>query len=502
MLSAGLLYLAFPPVALWPLSFISLALLTLIVRKLRPGWAFLAAFIWATLFFLAHISWMLVATDNSFIAWIALSVSQAFFIALWGLLFSWGQSRRFSTNLWLNSLVAALLWTGFEQIRSRWPFGGFPWAKLAYGQVDSPILNLAPWGGEVAISFFVAFVGALLSYVLLPKEGRSRWLVRITALASCAVVSLATLFIPMPNIRPVSNITIATIQGNVQQPQLETFYEMGTVTTNHVQETERMLSSNNDVELILWGENSLDHDPAVYPKISRSLARLQHRLNGVPLFVGYVEYRDSQRYNWVGTWDPQTKQLGSRYGKQHPVPWGEYVPLRSISESLATQSAQISVDMVPVQNPGIVKVTLATGEKVTLATVICFEVAYQPIVTEGVRLGGEALIIPTNNAQFDDSAESVQQLQMARLRAAETNRATAQVSTNGVSAIINPRGKIMSETAVNTADYLVQRIPLFDTLTFTTLYAQWIWQIAAGFVPAYFLLMLISAIRRRKATNN
>lgn len=440
---------------------------------------------------------MLVATDNSFLAWFALSLSQAFFIGLWALFFALGQKRKFSTIPWVNSLVTAGLWVGFEQLRSRWPFGGFPWAKLAYTQVDSPVLNLAPWGGEVLLSFLVVFLSALLSYLLGPGQASKPWLTRIVALSGALALIMAVFFVPLANIRTADYITVAAIQGNVEQPQLQTFAEMGQVTTNHVQQTELMLQSDPDVDLVLWGENSVDHDPTLYPKISRNLARLGYHLDDVPLLIGYVEHRDEVRYNWVGTWDWQNKQLQSRYGKQHPVPWGEYVPLRSMSEALATQSAQISVDMVPVDNPALVDVTLANGEHLRLATAICFEVAYQPIVMEGVRLGGQMLVIPTNNAQFDDTAESVQQLQMARLRAAESNRSTVQVSTNGVSAIIGDHGKIMSETTVNTSAHLVQKVPLFNALTFTAKYCNYIWKIAVAFPAIYLVILIIGTARTR-----
>ena len=139
--------------------------------------------------------------------------------------------------------------------------------------------------------------------------------------------------------------------------------------------------------------------------------------------------------------------------------------MRDITEILATAAAQVGVDMSPVDNPALLTVTLMDGAHVPVVVGICFEVAYERLLLEGVLLGGEAIVIPTNNAHFQDSAESVQQLQMGQFRAAEFSRAMIQASTNGVSAVVAPDGKITQITGTQEAGYLVADIPLRTEIT-------------------------------------
>src|SRR5690606_5496507 len=115
-----------------------------------------------------------------------------------------------------------------------------------------------------------------------------------------------------------------------------------------------------------------------------------------------------------------------------------------------------------------------------VATVICFEVAYDGIVREHVAAGGEVLIIQTNNATFGRTDESLQQLAMSRLRAVEHGRATVQISTVGVSAVISPAGVITQQTGHFTAEQMVADLALRDVVTPATRFGQAVaWLFAA-----------------------
>jgi apolipoprotein N-acyltransferase len=111
--------------------------------------------------------------------------------------------------------------------------------------------------------------------------------------------------------------------------------------------------------------------------------------------------------------------------------------------------------------------------KATVADVICFEVAYDGLVRDVVRAGGDLLVVQTNNATFGRSGEAVQQLAMTRLRAIEHGRATVQVSTVGVSAIVRPDGTVVEDTRLFTRDVLVARVPLLDGRTLADRLGGW-----------------------------
>lgn len=480
-LSGMLMWAAFPDVGLWPLSFLSLIILIAVIEPVSVGRGAWLSALWAMIFFLPHISWMNIATNQTYIAWIALALAQAFFLAIWGGMFAATSLWSWARTWWGEMLAAAVLWVGIEQLRARVPLGGFPWAKVPYSLVDSPLIGLAPLGGEVLVSAVAVMIAVLLRR-LLTRGIRLRQ--RATLFAGAALLFLLPGLIRLPIAPQAGNVELLAVQGNVEIPMEDTYAIAGKVTGNHAVQTMNALSDGADPDLIIWGEDAIDRDPSVNEGTAAQVEEVL-AASGVPLLAGYQEWDGDVRYNWFSAWYPETGQGETKYGKQHPVPWGEYVPWRGISEFLAVEAAAISVDMVAVDNPGIIDVELEDGRIIPVAVGICFEAGDEQIIAEGVRLGGELILIPTNNSHFRDSAESTQQLQMAQFRAAEFSRATLQVSTNGVSAVIAPDGTISSKTDRQVADYLQAEVPLRTSLTPA---AKWEETIALESIAAALIL--------------
>ena len=136
-------------------------------------------------------------------------------------------------------------------------------------------------------------------------------------------------------------------------------------------------------------------------------------------------------------WDPATGP-GARYVKRHPVPFGEYIPLRSLVRRITGKVDLVPRDFAAGNDVGVLDVG-----PVRLGDVICFEVAYDDLVRDVVTGGGRLIVVQTNNATFGRSAETAQQLAMSRLRAVEHGRAVVVASTSGISAIIGPDGALI-----------------------------------------------------------
>lgn len=462
LMSAAAMWAAFPEANLWFMAIPSLALLVAAVDRETPLRAAAYTGLWAMVFFIPHLSWINVATGGVYLAWILLAVSQAFFLGIWGALFA-AVTRAFewARTWWGEASVAAVFWVGIEQLRARVPFGGFPWAKVAYSQVESPLVAFAPIGGEVLVSGLCVTLAVLIRRSLTPgPHPRGRVFMAGAAIS----IYLAPAAITLPTQPQDGTLRASAVQGNVEIPMFETYSVEGKVTGNHLRQTLVMLESGTDPEVIFWGEDSIDRDPN-NNRVTGEMIEQVLEASGVPLVAGYQEYADNRRYNWIGIWYPEEGQSEQRYGKQHPVPWGEFVPWRSISEILAVEAAQVAVDMVAVDNPGYLEVELGDGRTLRLAVGICFEVADEQILAEGVRMGGQMILIPTNNSHFRYSAESTQQLQMLQFRSAEFSRAGLQVSTNGVSAFVRPDGSVEEVTNKQVAVYLTSEVPLRTTLT-------------------------------------
>lgn len=460
--SGAAMWAAFPDQGIWPLSFLSLFILFWVVRSSRVWWGAALAALWAMVFFLPHISWMNIATNRTYIAWILLALAQAFFLGVWGAMYSATSSWRWARTWWGELLVVAILWVGIEQLRARVPLGGFPWAKLPYMLVDTPLLGLAPLGGEVLVSaaMVTVVVLAIHSWSAVKQSGRRRLLL---ALGAAALFLIPGLF-RLPTAPQAGTLNVLVIQGNVEIPMQDSYAEEGHVTQNHLNQTLKALQEGAKPDVVIWGEDAVDRDPAS-SEITQQMVLDAVEASGVPLIAGYQEFGEGERFNWYGAWGADGTHQEQRYGKQHPVPWGEFVPWRSVSEFLAVEAAGISVDMVAVDNPGLLSVELTDGRAIPFAVGICFEAGDEQIIAEGVQLGGQAILIPTNNSHFRDSAESTQQLQMTRFRAAEFSRASVQVSTNGVSAVVLPNGRIEFASGKQEAAFIEAELPLRTSLT-------------------------------------
>ena len=148
----------------------------------------------------------------------------------------------------------------------------------------------------------------------------------------------------------------------------------------------------------------------------------------------------------MGVWYPDTGLSESYYGKQIPVPFGEYIPARSLVSRLATEAAQVGIDLEAVDNSSRFDVQLEDGRTVPLALGICFEVAYEDLLAEGVNSGGQIIVIASNNYHFGTSAEGAQQAQISQFRAIEFARSTVQASTTGNSVLVRPNGSLLSQS--------------------------------------------------------
>lgn len=471
-LAGAALVLAFPPYGVWPLSLCAVAALSLLThgRTARQG-AWLGFALGAP-FFAGLLAWLRV------IGWdavLGLSAIQAvFFLALGA-----GLARVSRLPLW--PLWTACLWVAEEWARDRVPLGGFPWGRLAFANTDAPFTPLAALGGAPLVTFAVALTGALLAWAGLgvaggartsapgrstvayaPRAGAGRL---ASGVALAGAVTLVGHLVPVPT-GAADTVTVAVVQGNVQRPGMDFLGRPMQILDNHVVATlelaEDVAAGRADrPDLVLWPENSSDLDPYQAPEARRAIERAVRAI-GVPVLVGaLVDHPTREGYveNQGIVWDPVTGS-GASYTKQHPVPFGEYVPFREQLSAVISRLDRVPRDFFPGDSTGVLDVGPAR-----LGDVICFEVAYDGIVRDTVNDGARALVIQTNNATYGRTGQPEQQLAMSSLRAVEHGRAVVTVATSGISAVVAPDGTVQQRTREFTRDVLVARLPLRDDTT-------------------------------------
>ncbi|MFI6447648.1 apolipoprotein N-acyltransferase [Kitasatospora sp. NPDC050543] len=452
-----LLGLAFPPYDLWPLSIVGVAGLSLLTRGRTARQGAWTGFAFGLPFFVLLLSWLTVVGPD---AMIGLSIVEALFLA------ALGAALAVSSRLRAWPLWAACLWVTQEWARDRLPLGGFPWGRLAFANTATPFTPLAALGGAPLVTFAVALCGTLLAWAGLRLRPGPRRAPRAAALASLGAVAaiLAGYLVPVPT-APADTFKVAVIQGNVPNPGMDFLGRPMMVLNNHASATERLAADiaagrAERPDVVIWPENSSDldpfGDPAAYRRIDDAVRRI-----GVPTLVGtLVDGPDEQHVQNEGiVWDPRTGP-GASYTKQHPVPFGEYVPFRDQLSKVITRLQRVARDFYPGTTTGVMQLGPAK-----IGDVICFEVAYDEIVRDTVNKGARVLVVQTNNATYALSGQPDQQLAMSRLRAVEHGRAVLIAATSGISAVIAPDGSIVSRTHELTAAELSAVVPLRDGTT-------------------------------------
>ncbi len=455
--AGGLLYSSFPPRSWWFLAPLGLAVLLMVLRGRRVRAAIGYGYLAGLGLFLPLLPW--VGEYVGAAAWLAVAAAQAAAVGGFGAL-AVVVSRLPASPVWV-----AGAWVATEGIRARIPFGGFPWGRLAFGQADGLLLPLARIAGAPGLSFAVALSGAAVAGLLtcLCRRRVRRGLLH-GALA-LAPVGLA-LAIPAGTATAPRTATVAVVQGNVPRLGLDFNAQRRAVLDNHVARTEELAAAIAAGELpppdlVVWPENASDIDPLRNADASDAIDRAARSV-GVPILVGAVlKNDDGTTRNTSLVWDPATGP-GQTHDKRQLVPFGEYLPMRSLVTALVPY-AERAGNFVPGDGDGVVT---AAGIRLGVAT--CYEVAFDGLVTESVRAGAQLLTVPTNNATFGRTEMTYQQLAMSRVRAVEHSRSVLVAATSGVSAIITPDGAVQSQTSLFTADALTGQIPLQENITLAT----------------------------------
>jgi len=415
-LSGALLSGAYEPVGKWWVAPIAIAVhmyaLSLTNRK------FLSTFIFASTLNLIVLHWS--STFVGSVPWIILAIGMALFYLPLALVSRWGMSSY------------PLIFIIMEEVRNRFPFGGFGWVRIAYTQADAPFAKIAAIGGASGLSALTVLSGLILYY------GAMRKFSLIT------FVPFLLLLVPV-NLSVSAATNVLMIQGNVPQMGLDFNSRAKAVFNNHFERTQVELAKDSNVDFVLWPENSVDVDPFTNEDVKQAIDSIDK-----PLIIGAVLGKGNKFLNASILWGGELPPI---YIKQHLTPFGEYIPLRSLASLISPYTDRVT-DFEPGQSQ-----VLFTIKDAVIAPIICFELVDDQLLHEAAR-SSNILAVQTNSATFGMSAESAQQLSITRVRAIEHGRNIVSVSTTGYSAVINHQGKVLQQTSMGTADTIRAEVEL------------------------------------------
>ena len=405
--SGLLLFAAFPPFTLWPAAFLGAGLLFFLLADEKLSRRFLLALLAGGAFFAPLLHWSSIYVGA--LPWLILALGES-------LLFSLIALAPIKKGI-DGAIVFASSFTLIELLRMKAPFGGFGWGRIGFTQVDS-LQMFYPIIGVVGVSFIALSVSALV--IARP----------LFSLVFIPIIALS-FFDVNQNTASGKSLKIVAVQGSVPQLGLEFNQRALAVLNNHIDATPKQ----SNADLIIWPENASDVDPITNLRARQGIAELIEEIEK-PLLIGAVEQRSSGPLNSSLLYGADGNLL-SRYVKQDLAPFGEYIPLRSISEMISPLARQVR-DFIPGDNWVKHKVN-----GIQFQSFICFEVLDDDHIQSGA-VNAEFLVAQTNNATFGDSYQAAQQLQITRARAAELSRQFAVVSTTGFTAHIDQNGNLLT----------------------------------------------------------
>jgi apolipoprotein N-acyltransferase len=446
--SGVLLALAFPAIDLSPLALVALVPLLWAWRGATPGRAALYGFVFGCVFFAILMYWL---WYFGIVAIVPLVMGCAAYTAVTGWLVG-SLARAGFRSPWLIGAA----WVLPETLRGRWPFGGLPWGDLGVVFHDFPPARaLAGWGGVALVSFLIVVFNGYLVELLVAARAHASRAVGIAALGVVGVVAVVSVadvarFEP----RRTGELRVAMIQGNDQNRELtQAEKSRGLLTGKHLALASRL---RGPYDLIVFPESSLDQfNPEGDPALRSRLVAVGAAHGADVLANAAVPAPDGRDFNTNLVYTPDGGLVGT-YAKQHLVPFGEYVPFRSFVDWTGI------VDRIPNDYSPGKRRTIFRVKGHRLATIICFESAFGPLVRDFVRDGAEVVVVSTNNRSYRRSGNTAQHVALTQMRAAETARPFLQASISGITAAIDADGDVHHTT------HLFRNTVVTETVTTTS----------------------------------
>ncbi len=513
---SGVLYpLAFPDFDLGFLAWVVLVPLHLTWSAATYRQAFWLGWLSGTIAFTGIMAWVVTAmtlygkvpTAISYAVMLLLTSYLGLYVALYGLGVAWLRKALPSFGLF----CAPFLWVTLELIRTYF-LTGLPWMLLGYSQYRAlPLIQIADHTGVYGVSFLVILVNvavtALVQWVISYEPGLRRprfpWR-EIAAALACVGASLLydakqAADLPVPNVP--RHFHLGVVQPNVDQAHKWDIAFRRETLDRFAKLTLQVAGEGTD--LVVWPEAAT---PFIFEReleYRAELTALARAVNAPILFgspaLRYHEDRRPYLLNSAYLLSPDGQVLG-RYDKQHLVPFGEYIPLKSSLLFFLDKLVEGIGDFEAGPGPMVLSFTPKGAEPTAaiggdpglrrsarFGLVICYEIIFPDLVRRFAAEGVDFMATITNDAWFGRSSAPLQHFSMVVFRAVENRVAFARSANTGISGFVDPSGRILSASPIFTEQVLSGTIPARRQLTFYSRYGD-VFSYACAIITALLCL--------------
>lgn len=434
ILSGIMLLLAFPKFDIFPLAFVGLVPLLFAVKKEKN--VFLAAlfgFITGLIFLGGYVYWINIlskwAESWAYLAWAALAVFQALYCMIFVVTYWFIKEKLPRYEL----ILAPFAWVVIDWVRSLGPYG-ITGGGLSYSQTEYlPMLQIVCLIGSYGLTFLIVLINLTITEAILKKS------IKFIAFAALLVIiPISYGYARIASYKDLGKpINIAVIQASIAQDVKLDYGLSYDIVNTHELISRKAMELKPDI--VIWPETSvtiyLFQSETLRSQISDLVRESKaYYLIGTPI-------REKEKiYNSVAAFDKDGNVIGE-YNKQRLVPFGEYLPLRPVFFRLLKENPLFAEDYSSDNAANIIDLGIAK-----VGVVICFESTFPYLVKDKFNKGAQFLVVATNDAWFFNSPALYQHLEAAQMRAVENSKYVVQAANTGISAIIDPLGRIVKRT--------------------------------------------------------
>jgi apolipoprotein N-acyltransferase len=440
-LSGTLLVLSFPPLRLGALAWIALVPLLVVLDGRAPRVAFALSYLAGLVFTVGTFAWIWSVPGYNLLDEVLLALYLGVYMAVWGSATAWVRRR---TALPL-ALVAPVLWVALEYIRSNLSFLSLPWMLLGHTQHASiPTIQIASLTGVYGLTFLIVLVNVALAESVRYARGRVTARVRVpggTLIAAGLLLSATWLYgvsVTRTALGP-ERIAAALVHTSVPRDLKWDLAQRRSILERN--EALTRMAAGSTPQLIVWPETAVPGDVLHHAPLRLRVGQTAREAN-TTLLVGSAEHAKftdrrlmHQRYNSMYLVSP-TGEIVGQYRKITLVPFGEYEPLQGVIRWPKAIAAAMGSHLAGDRH------TVFSLGSVHFSAVVCWEIVFPDLVRRFVQGGARFIVNASNEAWFAGSAMPDQMLAISVFRAVENRTAVARSANFGISAIIDPYGRI------------------------------------------------------------